>query len=30
VFGAMVPALLSGLHGLLGGLASVSHMIGVI
>jgi hypothetical protein len=26
----MVPALLSGLHGLLGGLASVSHMIGVI
>lgn len=30
VFGAMVPALLGGLHALLDGLASVSHMIGSI
>jgi Transposase DDE domain len=30
VFGAMVPALLGGLHALLGGLASVSQMIGAI
>ncbi len=30
VFGAMVPALLGALHALLGGLASVSQMLGAI